>query len=76
MDEIKKLVSKGMRISKTRRLNIPIRAEMADWLKELAFATNSSSGVIARGFLEDCFDRYMQSAAAAAPTDPEVQHEV
>ena len=72
MDEIKKLVSKGMRISRPRRLSFPIRTEMADWLDSLASACDCDRSIIARGFLEDCYDRYMQSAAAAAPADPEV----
>lgn len=75
MDEIKKLVSKGMRISKTSRLNFPIRAEMADWLDSLAFFCECDRSVIARGFLEDCFDRYNKSVARVASADSEVQHE-
>lgn len=66
-NDYEKIIRKGMRYRKPIELRLKIRPEVYSWLAECSVGPPSCAvEVLARGFVEDAYDRY-QTKGPAAP---------
>ena len=61
------LVSKGMRLKKTRSLNVPLRGEVYDWLISYSLDLKCGPSLLVRGLIEDFYDQHKHDPAPAGP---------
>lgn len=60
----KEIVSKGMRLKKPTIMRVELRAEVYEWLCNCATDFNCGVNLLARGIIEDCFDKSKSTVSA------------
>ena len=57
------LVRKGMRMQKPKDVKLTLRPCVYEWLEDMAEKCRCDYRVLARGILEDAYDRYCKSVS-------------